>query len=832
MRRRFKLTYVVTGFLAAIISLILAKASVDVPITLADIHGAPSKVAMNTGRKRIWKARVRYIVRHRTWYPTIATDITDYYDIVGKLLLPPPAPTPPLPPVVPPPPPPPAKPLVYQNVAYRVVNPDNQGPVTGLHLVAEVHTASNPDQQIEVTTDEHGIAKVAKVGPIPAVVDIKLSPQYDNPGGEPEWRLESSEMSRLIFDEKQGNRVAEGLLPYRIASAVLPQSPNRHYEIYQSEPQNLVAERSIADVDVEAPASAVLTTPALPAPGSDPNSDELQKFTVPDSGHVTLKIPMSALGDGPIPIRVALETAGGLSESVISEYGVNAYATNHVSAPALQLVQVNDVTTINNAQILESGDDIRQAFGNPSGQGNSRVIGDPDGSSWWEYGNAGISFKMRPAPDSNPKRPYYICERIRLINHNGGDVAGISPGSTVADMESALGNGDGDNTAADPAYPTSADENVRTYLDRGIRICRDGTKVSWIEVARPAELLVDGTTAFVPRPRTKIFINSMEGTDRIGLASGQDLAAVLASMPSISIVENRQDADLVLDVHATFEERSEDLTSILPLFYSCKTSLSYSLQDPVTGRKIADNETVSSESKADYRADFGGGVLLMILGFSNRSRVVRELTGIIGVAGIAELHELMRQAVNRCPGISARATVDKFVHAIDAASDYHVRVIAADYSTGTLRMNVGRADGIEVSTPEKPFEFEVQVGDDYLPSSENGLKADYYSAEVVNVDDHTCDCVLHHIKRGVRDMIHPYQSDDQAIQMCQAIPDPTTGIVSARAKSEPPDISSLPAFNPAPAQQEGQGQPPTNNNNNGNSVQKAIGNLFGGMFHR
>ncbi|HLJ56645.1 MAG TPA: hypothetical protein VKT77_16520, partial [Chthonomonadaceae bacterium] len=150
------------------------------------------------------------------------------------------------------------------------------------------------------------------------------------------------------------------------------------------------------------------------------------------------------------------------------------------------------------------------------------------------------------------------------------------------------------------------------------------------------------------------------------------------------------------------------------------------------------------------------------------------------LTALFNVRDNMARAARRCPIIAARRAYGQMVADIGKQSDFAFRVTSIDYAAGTLKLDAGTMDGVQVSTPEHPFQFEVCVGDESLPVHEQGLSADYYTAVVTETDAHTCTCQLRHRWRTVEktEETDEEEADPDALKH---LPDPITGVVSARA---------------------------------------------------
>ena len=668
----------------------------------------------------------------------------------------------------------------YQNLTLSFVTP-KQAPIAGLHVVATVHPKTGQDTILNsLITDSKGHVRLAKVGPLPVSIEMAVASTPISGSEEPEWRLSDVRTASLVIPHGLGPRVATYAgLPYQVAS-LHPVFSNRRAILYQyQQPSPVVVERRVADVDITAPVGSTVTTPAL--------GD--QQITVPGEGHVVCRLPVSALNNGLVPIRVASNLPAGEAEAVITAYTHDPYQPNLVTSPDLQLVRINNVAVRGNIGVMDKREQIISTFGDARKRRDSaNVVKLNDGSEVWNYPQQGTAYKMRSSPFKEGRDYPSVVERVRLSGSRGGSIGGITVGSRTDDVARSFGKPESETTNYGEPGKT---EN---YLDQGVRICEAAGRVQWIEIARPNELLVGGTTAFVPRGAARLFIEDYHGDSRAVISGPDELRAYLAKLPSVRLVSSKADADLVLKASVTdFQGHKDQVIDGLPFKYSCTTKLAYSLYDPNTSQYVVSDKRVEASAGADYTTEalVGAGIGGFLL--TRKSDIAKIFGALIVGGGVLELNKSVQRAANRCPGIAARTVFNDMVQDINRVSDFSVRMTGIDYGTGRMRFNVGTASGIHVSTQEDPCEFEVMIGGKPLPDNEGGNSADYYTAVVVDADEQSCQCELHHVRRKVNRSSES-TSDDPDPDMVRRIPEPATGVVSARASVH---FASLPVITDA-----------------------------------
>ncbi len=227
------------------------------------------------------------------------------------------------------------------------------------------------------------------------------------------------------------------------------------------------------------------------------------------------------------------------------------------------------------------------------------------------------------------------------------------------------------------------------------------------------------------------------------------------------------------------QEEKEFWAGIL-VRYSCTTALTYTLTDASTGQPVVQDKEAKSTVTTDFRNETAIAALIATIGLAQKNDVIKILTGLAIAGGVEELRKSMRHAINRSPAISAKSAFNEMVQDINRASDYSVRVTGIDYLHNRLRLNVGTAQGVRVSTPDDPYEFQILVKGAPLSSDDSPTHADYEPAVVVAADEQSCLCELHHVKRRV-DKGRERNEDSPDLKTVQQLPDPTTGLVSARS---------------------------------------------------
>ncbi len=674
---------------------------------------------------------------------------------------------------------------VRQNLSLAFVTPSD-APAVGVQLVAHVTPAGGEEATFaDLTTDSQGRVKLQNIA-LPAAIDLDFpSPKpaankaEAAPDAPPEWDFSDADKSTLLLKAPLGPGrdalVPERLTPGARAQGTRPASTTatRRVRLFEGSLAPIVLERQVVDIEIAAPAGSRLSSPALEeAPQAD--SSASPTLTVPPSGRLGLRLPREVLDEGPIPIRVAHELAGGEAEALIETYSTDSYKTNVVQSPPLRLARLSGLEMAGRVGVMGTRANIARHLGDLKGSANRQnALGQvrplADGSEWWSYPEAGIAFKMRLAPDAHleDKSPTMLVERVRLYSANAGSFGTVAVGSTVQQMRDALGDPQTEDDRRTLGDALSARGQIDTWLDGGLRVCHDQSQVLWLESARPNSLLTGGTTAFVRRNKARLFVESFAGDARINLRDAADLRKYLGREPSIALARSPEEADFVLQGRVSKLKEETDAASGRRTFV---TSLQYSLFDTALGRFVAQGKQAQGTATVD--AARGAPVPR-----ASRPKQNRQ-------------NEPGQQ--NRARAQSGASAVSALVSEVNRASDFSLRVTAIDYAAGTLRLNAGRTQGLRISRTD-PDDFQITVAGTPLPEQETTRSLQVYTARVVAVGQDWAECRLLRVTQSQK-MGLPAFTEEPAPDMVRRLPDPATGQVGAR--SWMPFPSDVPLSNP------------------------------------
>ncbi len=679
---------------------------------------------------------------------------------------------------------PPRPKSVLKNYVLAVKNVKGN-PVAGLTVQATITDKMNRATTRKLVTNAAGRVQIKGISPLPAHVDLVLAPERQLADGTPEWTLVKPEDASFLVDSG-GRRVAElepleGLFASNwgmelVAYSAGGRSAHRTGTVKTASAKAAVYEeeravpvrRNVADFELTAPAGAYVYRP-------DPNGHdgEAPVGTVGEDGKLDFRLPSAIFDGGVVPLRVVESLPGGETEAVVEEYPHDPYdSVNRITqVPHLVLARVSDVKVSSGIDVNFRTKNVGAALGR-----RPKTTRLPDGSEWLQNDSAGLWVKHR---DGSKAFKGDIIERIRLTSRGAGSVAGLSVGDDWNQLRVRLGE------------PESATNTEASYLNGGLFFTQ-GTglsqeKIASVDIARPRELLEQGTTAFMRRPPLRVYIEDFRGDSRCQVQTVADLKRYLSQMGAVQVAQRQEDADYEISGSTTFSEAKGDLVDLIPKSYKAETLLQYTLTN-LADRSDSQHDEILGKSEADYEKDIAiaAGAIGGIDKYVNNidQTVKRLLEGAAAAAGMDALKQSMARAVKRCPRLSEQATFNGLSDRLYVLANFRAAATGIDYQHGTITFDVGTDDGVvEPGGGRQPSVFELFVGkpDANRAVAEGGLRADYYVAAVVSAGDHTCTAQLRHIMRSI-DKSREVLSNEAAPEVVRQIPDPVTGLVSGRMR--------------------------------------------------
>ena len=356
-------------------------------------------------------------------------------------------------PVVTAPPKPPSAPLNYQTFALKVITLARQ-PVANLPVPLEVSIPLKQGSRVTgtkvlgtrtVSTDQDGLARYTKIGPLPAQLKIGLRDPdaeysiYD----EGKVAIALVRGSNLQIAEDQRPRLdistlTASLYPMMAAAtrakarAKAVAAPAKEIVFNASQPTEIVVQRNIADLVVKSPEGAQVD---LVGVSGYSDSWSSSRDTNASDGVTTtrFRIHRSLLEEGAVAVMVTKSGGAGDYEAVQRGYTPDYYneTTIEVKPEDLQLVNIKDVSIAKHLSVLDQKEQADAAYG------KTKDSMDPkDGSKWWRYEDDGVWALARKWPGA--KAPE-VVERIRLVKPDGGSVAGIKVGDSKEKLLDTLG---------------------------------------------------------------------------------------------------------------------------------------------------------------------------------------------------------------------------------------------------------------------------------------------------------------------------------------------------------------------------------------------------------
>lgn len=176
-----------------------------------------------------------------------------------------------------------------------------------------------------------------------------------------------------------------------------------------------------------------------------------------------------------------------------------------------------------------------------------------------DEGNAGKTGKGRkflPGRKSDG-----LLEAIRVTKPEGGSVAGVlRVGATKQEVFDAFGSPDRSDidpyqildmqSSNDRGRSMFGDKDLEgwddSYLYGGIRIKWEAGQVKWFEIARPVQLLYNGTKAFNPPEGKAIYVADVRGPDTYSNRIRVDLMSFVSKASGVQLASSEADADMIL----------------------------------------------------------------------------------------------------------------------------------------------------------------------------------------------------------------------------------------------------------------------------------------------
>lgn len=666
----------------------------------------------------------------------------------------------------------PAGPVVFQRnetptQSLMVAVRDERGRAVAHAALTVRGTESSRTWTKEVTTDEAGHLALRSLEGFP--VSVRFEPEAETAAN---FEIADGAEDAIQIKGPEGDRGK----PYKIAR----HGHADYYKVpYSYGGFSLTLRPRHVLVSVKGPPGATIGCPALD------RSVELDQ-----EGRATLTLSRDFVEKVGPPILCTTHLAGGESESVLIDYAVDPYGANEEIMPPAVLVKLNNVKLPGGVSVLDSLQSAEIAVGQhlPAPKvvkGKPQIEHlQPDGTQLWELPQMGITLSLRQTPFARQGAPVTLVDSIVLNTPAAGSVGGLAVGESREQVHVALGPPQRSTT--DPVSGAFEDD----YLEGGIAFLYSADKIHGIQIRRPTELLLHGTTAYVPRRPVPLYIESFkcEGNPPI-LQNDEAFHNYLSKLGAVKLVDRKEDAALVLRATLKFTEQIEKVVDGIPYSYHCNSRVAYDLFDVGSNRDIAQGVECNARAGADYTTEASVGALLAGALISRKDDLSKILGGLLAVGGVVELQKTIKRANIRCPGIAIRSSLSKLLLQISHVADFSARITNIDYARGLVTLNVGRASGITTDPFGSPMEFEVLIGGRELPSLETNLDASYSVLRVVRSDERSLVCEFRTIKRRVRKDREAFQ-DTLDLETLKKLPNVRSGVISARAACRFPTPTS------------------------------------------
>lgn len=537
-------------------------------------------------------------------------------------------------------------------------------------------------------------------------------------------------------------------------------------------------ERKIADVDIQTEPGTVALL------GDDPLG------TADASGKIVCSVPLEKLGDDAVDIRFHRENETGKFDGSMPMPKLSPYDRNTISAAPLRLSSINSVE-ITGLTLPDVGtfkaENLSKLYGKPKVEKG----GAHDGFSWMRFKDKGIAFRVRAVRDETKTKGKKtgtsdVVERIRITSPAGGNVGGVTAGTSMTEVRAKMGPGGNE---------VDRDGVLVSYLDAGLVISEKAGAVDWIEIRRPTSLIQQGVDLTLPDHLSRIYIEPIEvGTSFEKFPKARQLATDwLSNLPGYEVTSDRQAADLILKVKlASFEPKAENLFGAVPLKYEAIVGVDYRIVDAATGKapvglsgETIEGGTTEGKASADYKGDVAGAATAGVVGEIIANQIGNEdlkrllKLGIVlgGVAAVDNLKKTMSRASERCKPYALRNALQPVLRALADASDLRLRVLAVDAIDGTVTLGGGRNIGLKEGA-----EFEILNGlTPAFDSLDTPLKQTAIIARVTDVTSTNAVCKVVAVERTVNKNAREERAPDapQTSKLLEVM-DPSTCMVQAR----------------------------------------------------
>lgn len=454
---------------------------------------------------------------------------------------------------------------------------------------------------------------------------------------------------------------------------------------------NLKLKRLKGDIEVRAPVGSKIKL------GSQVIAE------IPESGACRVSVLLELGGRG-LKLAVLNETETAIMAGTATIPSLSPYDLTYIADVPLTLQAIKSVETAGDIDVGMSADDVETALGKPAKISDTLVAmtGQPEkkvrkGSKTWDYPAKDLSLQVREVTLSDGSKRSAV-ESIRITGPQGGQIAGISVGDPGEMVREVMGE------------CRASSEGELCYLDNGIRFEKARLKVASIEIAREKQLLMEGTPAFVRPLRPRFLIANVESEDAV---VGSEIRSSIRGMFDVIgpyiVVESEDDADYKVSAK----------------LISCTSEHSSSLEerkDKKGGKYYVNMTTVTARASLSLEVeDIDTG----------KSLLSRTESGAVSMSKETSYYNDSDEAA--CRASAVRSAAFSLLDDLYEVKPVVARVTAVDYTANKVRINLGKADGLQPrSAYQRPTEFRIEVdgkpllnNDDHYVEATEDVGEDY-----------------------------------------------------------------------------------------------------------
>lgn len=604
---------------------------------------------------------------------------------------------------------------------------------------------------------------------LPALVEVRLSPETEADG----WALDGDvQYVAVLLPDKPHGEVLSTHSGKRLVTKQLANGDRAKVDIESTTIVEklkvqtrgpLRLRREVADFIVPKPAilhNDPWAELAIFISGGDGEKSILSQSE--DASSWKLKVRRDAIREGSSWFVVQASTRNGQFGGEVSLGKVDYYGDNRLASPVMTLESIpyGSVTLLGRAITADcpispimwlQGDSGTQHGAPPkviTGADACSVLHlapDPKNITepapkdkekarfgrWLNFPEQGIGLrcryeldsKLRPTGDKAVlpnKNSHGLLEAVRVFSPEAGSIGPLHVGASRSEIEAAYGSFDTKfdlsvigltpaNQAALIYGQASVEAPDDTLLRDGIRIKWDGDRVKWFEISRPIQLLYNGTRAFQPSLPKTIFVEDLrtDSLDAAATVSGQlrDWAEMASGFVA---AKSAEEANLLIMGELTTDEYRWQVTHSFEEYVQEEDK-----DGNIQSKWVTHDEsfmcpalTVRANVDITIRSNDANSELSHFSWEGSNSSANNHQAGkrCDYPIGISLLRELLR-----FKGKTAESLRRQITNACAEESGVTGAVVAINYETGQMLINLGRDHGIRKKTEQEGTEFNVYM---------------------------------------------------------------------------------------------------------------------------